>query len=92
LRERGVAVEILDGDEVRENLSKGLGFSKEDRDTNVRRIGFVANLAGETRRVRDHGRDLALPRDPRRGRARMRAHRSSRCTSTHRSPSSKRAT
>lgn len=44
LRERGVAVEILDGDEVRENLSKGLGFSKEDRDTNVRRIGFVANL------------------------------------------------
>jgi adenylyl-sulfate kinase len=37
-------VEILDGDEVRENLSKGLGFSKEDRDTNIRRIGFVARL------------------------------------------------
>jgi len=44
LREAGKNVEILDGDEVRENLSKGLGFSKEDRDTNIRRIGFVANL------------------------------------------------
>ena len=44
LRERGVAVEVLDGDEVRTNLSKGLGFSKEDRDTNIRRIGYVANL------------------------------------------------
>ncbi|WP_288403060.1 adenylyl-sulfate kinase, partial [uncultured Deinococcus sp.] len=39
---RGEAVELLDGDAVRENLSKGLGFSKADRDTNVRRIGFVA--------------------------------------------------
>jgi adenylylsulfate kinase len=38
------AVEILDGDEVRRHLSKGLGFTKEDRDTNVRRIGFVAHL------------------------------------------------
>jgi adenylyl-sulfate kinase len=37
-------VEILDGDVVRQNLSKGLGFSKEDRDTNIRRIGFVADL------------------------------------------------
>lgn len=37
-------VEILDGDIVRTNLSKGLGFSKEDRDTNIRRIGFVCNL------------------------------------------------
>jgi len=37
-------VEILDGDEVRTHLSKGLGFSREDRDTNVRRIGFVARL------------------------------------------------
>ena len=37
-------VEILDGDVVRTNLSKGLGFSKEDRDINIRRIGFVANL------------------------------------------------
>jgi sulfate adenylyltransferase len=37
-------IEILDGDEVRTHLSKGLGFSKEDRDTNIRRIGFVARL------------------------------------------------
>ncbi len=44
LRLRGVHVEILDGDEVRTHLSKGLGFSREDRDTNVRRIGFVAKL------------------------------------------------
>ena len=44
LRERGLPVEVLDGDVVRENLSKGLGFSKEDRDTNIRRIGFVADL------------------------------------------------
>ncbi|HEU4387149.1 MAG TPA: adenylyl-sulfate kinase [Blastocatellia bacterium] len=42
--EAGFKVELLDGDEVRENLSRGLGFSKEDRDTNVRRIGFVARL------------------------------------------------
>ena len=41
---RGRKTEILDGDEVRKNLSKGLGFSKEDRDTNILRIGFVANL------------------------------------------------
>jgi adenylylsulfate kinase len=40
----GFRVEMLDGDEVRENLSKGLGFSREDRETNVRRIGFVARL------------------------------------------------
>lgn len=44
LRERGLNVEILDGDVVRTNLSKGLGFSKEDRDTNIRRIGYVAQL------------------------------------------------
>ena len=44
LQEQGCNVEVLDGDEVRENLSKGLGFSKEDRDTNVARIGYVANL------------------------------------------------
>jgi ATP sulfurylase/adenylyl-sulfate kinase len=44
LRSRGHGVEILDGDVVRANLSKGLGFSKEDRDTNIRRIGFVADL------------------------------------------------
>ncbi len=41
---RGMKTEILDGDVVRQNLSKGLGFSKEDRDTNVLRIGFVAQL------------------------------------------------
>ncbi len=40
----GCGVEVLDGDEIRENLSKGLGFSKEDRDTNIRRIGYVARL------------------------------------------------
>src|SRR5204862_7524233 len=44
LKARGRYVELLDGDEVREHLSKGLGFSKEDRDTNIRRIGFVASL------------------------------------------------
>lgn len=44
LRARGLKVEVLDGDVVRQNLSKGLGFSKEDRDTNIRRIGFVCNL------------------------------------------------
>jgi adenylyl-sulfate kinase len=44
LRGRGLRVETLDGDVVRTNLSKGLGFSKEDRDTNIRRIAFVADL------------------------------------------------
>ena len=44
LRSRRKRLEILDGDVVRENLSKGLGFSKEDRDTNIRRIAFVADL------------------------------------------------
>lgn len=44
LKARGCKVEILDGDVVRTNLSKGLGFSQEDRDTNIRRIGFVAHL------------------------------------------------
>src|SRR5688572_3326971 len=44
LRSKGRNVEILDGDEVRENLSKGLGFSREDRDTNIRRIGYVCHL------------------------------------------------
>lgn len=43
-RERGYKVELLDGDEVRTHLSKGLTFSKEDRDINVRRIGYVARL------------------------------------------------
>ena len=44
LRARGMKVEVLDGDVVRENLSKGLGFSKEDRDTNIRRIGWVCEV------------------------------------------------
>lgn len=44
LKAMGRNVEVLDGDEVRENLSKGLGFSKADRDTQVRRIGYVAKL------------------------------------------------
>ena len=44
LQAREVKVELLDGDEVRTNLSKGLGFSKEDRDTNIRRIGYVSRL------------------------------------------------
>ncbi|MEA5580235.1 adenylyl-sulfate kinase [Nodularia harveyana UHCC-0300] len=44
LKTRGFPVEILDGDVVRTHLSQGLGFSKEDRDINVRRIGFVASL------------------------------------------------
>jgi adenylyl-sulfate kinase len=44
LRRRGNKVEILDGDVIRTHLSKGLGFSREDRETNLRRIGFVAKL------------------------------------------------
>lgn len=44
LRREGARVEVLDGDVVRTHLSKGLGFSKEDRDTNIRRIGFVCEL------------------------------------------------
>ncbi|MFE9924788.1 adenylyl-sulfate kinase [Streptomyces sp. NPDC005774] len=44
LREQGRRVELLDGDEIREFLSAGLGFSREDRHTNVQRIGFVAEL------------------------------------------------
>ena len=44
LARRGRSSELLDGDEVRTHLSKGLGFSKEDRDTNIRRIGYVARL------------------------------------------------
>ena len=70
LRKRGTKLEILDGDIVRENLSKGLGFSKEDRDTNIRRIAFVANLLSRNgvpvitaaispyREIRDEARQL----------------------------------
>ena len=48
LERRGRHVELLDGDEVRTHLSKGLGFSKEDRDTNIRRIGYVARLVARS--------------------------------------------
>jgi adenylyl-sulfate kinase len=70
LRDRGSRVEVLDGDVVRENLSKGLGFSKEDRDTNIRRIAFVADLLSRNgvpvitaaispyREIRDEARQL----------------------------------
>jgi adenylylsulfate kinase len=44
LLDEGRKVEVLDGDVVRTHLTKGLGFSREDRDENVRRIGFVADL------------------------------------------------
>jgi len=44
LRDRGLNVESLDGDEVRQHLSKDLGFSKKDRDTHIRRMGFIAKL------------------------------------------------
>lgn len=73
LAHRGVHVETLDGDEVRTHLSKGLGFSREDRDVNVRRIGFVAKLLARSgacaitaaispyREIRDEQR-RAIPR------------------------------
>jgi len=44
LRKKGLKIEVLDGDEVRKHLSKGLGFSKQDRDENIRRIGYVCHL------------------------------------------------
>src|ERR671933_1616604 len=47
LERRGLLVEWLDGDEIRTHLSKGLGFSKEDRDTNIRRVGYVAALVAQ---------------------------------------------
>ncbi len=70
LQAREVGVEVLDGDVVRTHLSKGLGFSKEDRDTNIRRIAFVAQLLtrhgvavitaaiSPYRAVRDEARDM----------------------------------
>ena len=70
MRDRGSRVEVLDGDVVRENLSKGLGFSKEDRDTNIRRIAFVADLLSRNgvpvitaaispyKEIRDEAREL----------------------------------
>jgi adenylyl-sulfate kinase len=74
LRGRGWRVETLDGDVVRTNLSKGLGFSKEDRDTNIRRIAFVADLLSRNgvvaitaaispyREIRDEARATMGPR------------------------------
>src|SRR5436190_24121601 len=44
LQVAGTSVELLDGDEIRERLSKGLGFSRQDRDENIRRISYVARL------------------------------------------------
>jgi adenylyl-sulfate kinase len=70
LQTRGSAIEVLDGDVVRQNLSKGLGFSKEDRDTNIRRVAFVADLLSRNgvpvitaaispyREIRDEAREL----------------------------------
>ena len=70
LQRRNSRIEVLDGDVVRENLSKGLGFSKEDRDTNVRRIAFVADLLSRNgvpvitaaispyREIRDEAREM----------------------------------
>ncbi|WP_308282410.1 adenylyl-sulfate kinase [Streptomyces lichenis] len=55
LRAEGRRVEVLDGDEVREFLSAGLGFSREDRHTNVQRIGFVAEL------LASHGVHVLVP-------------------------------
>src|SRR5947209_3862516 len=47
LARRGRSSELLDGDEIRTHLSKGLGFSKEDRDTNINRVGYVAGLIAQ---------------------------------------------
>lgn len=55
LRRMGRSVEVLDGDDMRTSLSADLGFSKEDRDTNVRRIGFVAEL------LASHGVTVLVP-------------------------------
>ena len=68
--DRDIPLEVLDGDVVRENLSKGLGFSKEDRDINISRIAFVADLLSRNgvpvitaaispyRETRDHARQI----------------------------------
>jgi adenylyl-sulfate kinase len=70
LEARGSTIEVLDGDVVRQHLSKGLGFSKEDRDTNIRRVAFVADLLSRNgvpvitaaispyREIRDEARQL----------------------------------
>jgi adenylylsulfate kinase len=70
LQRKGMAVEVLDGDIVRTHLSKGLGFSREDRDENIKRVGFVcqlltrhgvasiASVISPYREARDHNRRL----------------------------------
>ena len=70
IKEKGLKIEVLDGDVVRTHLSKGLGFSKEDRDANIRRIGYVASLLSRNgvititaaispyREIRDEIRDM----------------------------------
>jgi hypothetical protein len=67
LERRGHVVEYLDGDTVRTNLSKGLGFSKEDRDTNIERIGWVAARLTRRRRHLAVRGDAAEGTQPRRG-------------------------
>ena len=65
LEQRGVLVDQLDGDVVRTHLSKGLGFSKEDRDENIRRIGFVCELLSRNGVIairRDGSRPFRTPR------------------------------
>lgn len=59
LRERGVGVEVLDGDVIRENLSTRLGFSKKDRDENIRRIGWICEVL-----TRNHVATLAAAISP----------------------------
>ena len=66
LRGRGYKVEVLDGDMVRTNLSKGLGYSQEDRDTNIRRIGFVCNLLTRNGVGRYRRCNFSVPEDQRR--------------------------
>jgi adenylylsulfate kinase len=68
LRKRGWPVEVLDGDEIRQNLSKGLGFSREDRETHLKRVTYVAKLLSRNgvaviaafispyRNIREHAR------------------------------------
>ena len=67
LRAHGKQVEILDGDVVRTHLSKGLGFSREDRDTNIARIAFVAHLLARNGVARHRRGHQPVPRDARRG-------------------------
>ena len=66
LRALGIGnVELLDGDIVREGLCRDLGFSREDRTENIRRISFVSQAPDQQRGGRDRRGHLALPRGPR---------------------------